>query len=171
MTEQYLWGLLVASPSFFEFLANITRGYTMLQSFIQCRAEKKILQNQQQARGGMSYLSLWRPFSVQLLVYISSLGHPQYMFHPKTLLIILQAMFARRRPLLPSFLSLVTVTKVLRYFNVMIFSCRYIKDILPIRWSIFSTNGLFQTLQVINLDYKSFSQRIIYYCEPCKCDK
>ncbi len=34
-------------------------------------------------------------------------------------------MFARRRPLLPSFLSLVTVTKVLRYFNVMIFSCRY----------------------------------------------
>ncbi len=35
------------------------------------------------------------------------------------------AMFARRRPLLPSFLSLVTVTKVLRYFNVGLFSCRY----------------------------------------------
>ncbi len=34
-------------------------------------------------------------------------------------------MFTRRRPLLPSFLSLVTVTKVLRYFNVMLFSCRY----------------------------------------------
>ncbi len=35
------------------------------------------------------------------------------------------AMFARRRPLLPSFLSLVTVTKVFRYFNVMLFLCRY----------------------------------------------
>ena len=34
-------------------------------------------------------------------------------------------MFARRKPLLPSFLSFVTVTKVLLYFNVMIFSCRY----------------------------------------------
>ncbi len=36
-----------------------------------------------------------------------------------------QTMFAIRRPLLPSFLSLVSVTKVLRYFNVMLFSCRY----------------------------------------------
>ncbi len=34
-------------------------------------------------------------------------------------------MYARRRPLLPSFLSLVTVTKVLRYFNVMLFSSIY----------------------------------------------
>ena len=36
-----------------------------------------------------------------------------------------QMLFARRRPLLPSFLSFVTVTKVLWYFNVMLFSCRY----------------------------------------------
>ncbi len=35
------------------------------------------------------------------------------------------AMLARRRPLLPSSLSLVTVTEVFRYFNVMLFSCRY----------------------------------------------
>ena len=35
------------------------------------------------------------------------------------------AIFARRRPFLPSFLSLVTVTKVLRYFNVVLFLCRY----------------------------------------------
>ncbi len=33
-----------------------------------------------------------------------------------------RAMFARRRPLLPSFLSLVTDTKVLRYFNVVLLS-------------------------------------------------
>ncbi len=38
---------------------------------------------------------------------------------------IVVAMFARRRPLLPSLLSLVTVTKVLQYFNVVLFSCRY----------------------------------------------
>ncbi len=36
----------------------------------------------------------------------------------------LRAMFASRGPLLPSFLSFVTVTKELRYFNVLIFSCR-----------------------------------------------
>ncbi len=34
-------------------------------------------------------------------------------------------MFARRRPLLLSFLSFVTVTKVLLYFNVLLFSCNY----------------------------------------------
>ncbi len=33
---------------------------------------------------------------------------------------ILSAMFARRKPLFPSFLSLVTITKVLRYFNDML---------------------------------------------------
>ena len=36
-----------------------------------------------------------------------------------------KVMFSTGRPFLPSFLSLVTVTKVLWYFNVMLFSCRY----------------------------------------------
>ncbi len=53
-----------------------------------------------------------------------------------------KAMFASRRPLLPSFLSFVTVTNVLRYFNIMIFSCRCQAHIANQMVSIFHKSSL-----------------------------
>ena len=62
-------------------------------------------------------------FSLSLCQDVSNYWHCSWIISPQSCKIM--AMFARRRPLLPSFLSLVTVTKVLWYFNVMLFSFRY----------------------------------------------
>ncbi len=72
-------------------------------------------------------------------------------------------MFARRRPRLPFFLSLVTLTKVLRYFNVMLFSCRYQAHItnqmvnIFHKWSLLDvTSDKLGYQQVIKLGYQKF---------------
>ena len=82
-----------------------------------------------------------RPISYELYYYSQIEENPRKIIlvntlsknHWMTILNDDQAIFARRKPILPSFLSLVTITKVLRYFEVI----------------------------------KNFSQRIIYYSEPC----
>ena len=63
-----------------------------------------------------------------------------------------KAMFAIRRPLLPSFLSFVTVAKVLYYFNIMIFSCLYQAHIANQMVNIFHKSSL--------LDVKSDKSRL-----------